>query len=82
MPTVDGYDCEVTVSVVLRSSSAGRVAEYSVVRKTKGSSMSPAENVEDMSGAARIIEAATVDAVAGSKAMVAAVQNAERRRLK
>lgn len=82
MPLTDSYVAEVTVSVRLRSTTDGVVAEYSVTRKDKGSSISPSETLATMSGAARAIEAATVDAVATSKAMAAGVQNAERRRLK
>lgn len=82
MPIVDGYIAEVTVSVTLRSTGVGVVAEYSVTRKAKGDSISVSETVENMSGAARAIESATVDAVAASRGLAAGVQNIERRRLK
>lgn len=82
MPIMETYLAEVTVSVVLKSTSSGKLAEYSVTRRSEGFSAEPGEGLEKQRGAEKVIDAALVNAVAANKALAAGVQNAERRRLK
>jgi hypothetical protein len=80
MPKLEDYIAEVTVSVVLKSTAAGRVAEYSVTRVSKGSSAPVGAGTTP--AVIPVVEQAMLDATAAHKALLAGVQNAEARRLK
>lgn len=75
MPKLESYIVDVEVSVVVRTTSAGKVAEYAVVRSAGGDSASPTA----LEG---VVGTATAAAVSASRIVTAGVENAEKRRLK
>jgi hypothetical protein len=79
---VDSYIAEVTVSVKLKSTAVGTVAEYSVIRVAKGPSSSTHDQPGAAKGALNVTEAALIDAIAAHHSLQYGVQNAENRRLK
>jgi hypothetical protein len=81
MPKTEDYIAEVTVSVRMKSTTAGVVAEYSVTRTAKGASH-PIRGGSTTPDVPRVVDQAFVDATAAHRAMLAGVQNAEARRLK